>query len=53
MSDDADVRDDIRLPEGDLGKDIKSRFDAGEQFMITVIKALDQEAAIGIKNMAK
>ena len=53
MGDNGEVRDDIRVPEGDLGKDIQSKFDAGEQLLVTVISAMGEECAIQMKNMPK
>ena len=53
MDDSGDVRDDIRLPAGDLGKEIQDRFSKDDQLMVTVIKAMDEETAIGVKNMPK
>ena len=53
MDDNGEVRDDIRLPDSDLGKEIQSKFDAGDQLLVTVISAMAEEAAIQIKNMPK
>ncbi|XP_077998402.1 eukaryotic translation initiation factor 5A-1-like [Glandiceps talaboti] len=51
MDDSGDTRDDIKLPDNDLGKDINTRFSSEEVFMVTVLKACDEEVAIGVKNM--
>ncbi|XP_008319959.1 eukaryotic translation initiation factor 5A-1 [Cynoglossus semilaevis] len=51
LRDSGDVREDLKIPEGDLGKDIESRVDGGEEIMITVLNAMEEEAAIGIKNL--
>jgi translation initiation factor 5A len=53
MGDTGDTKDDIRLPEGDLGKEIQDKFDTGEQFMVTVLKACKEEVAIATKAMTK
>ncbi|CAI8031337.1 Eukaryotic translation initiation factor 5A-1 [Geodia barretti] len=53
MDDGGDQRADIRLPEGDLGKEIQDRFDADETFMVTVLKACTEEVAIATKAMTK
>lgn len=53
MDDAGEVRDDIRLPEGDIGKEIMERIERDDQFMVTVLAAMGEEAAIGTKNMAK
>ena len=39
--------------EGDLGKEIKSKYDNGEDVMVTVQAAMGEEKAIGNKQMAK
>ena len=53
MTEGGDVREDIRLPEGDLGKEIQERFEKEEQLLVTVLSAMDEEAAIAVKNMPK
>ena len=53
MEDNGEVREDIRLPDTDLGKEIQSKFDHGDQLLVTVISAMDEEAAIQVKNMPK
>ena len=53
MDDVGDMREDIKLPEGDIGKEIQSKFEAGESFMVTVISAMGDEAAIATKAMTK
>lgn len=51
MDECSELRDDIRLPAGDLGADIKARFDKGEQILVTVLKAMEEEMAISCKAM--
>lgn len=53
MDDGGETRDDVKVPEGDLGKEIQEKFDKGEQLMVTVLKAIDDEMAIACKNMPK
>ncbi|KAG7495502.1 eukaryotic translation initiation factor 5A-1 [Solea senegalensis] len=48
-----EVREDLKVPEGDLGKEIENKHDAAEEIMITVISAMEEEAAISIKAMGK
>lgn len=52
MDDAGEVRDDIKLPEGDLGKEIQSKHEAGD-ILVTVIKAMGEEVAIATKAMTK
>ena len=53
MCDDGSTREDLKLPDGDLGKDIRNKFDNDEQIMITVQKAMGEEAVVGTKAMTK
>ena len=53
MNDDGEIRQDIKLPEGDIGTEIKKKHENDEQFMVTILKAMGQEAAVGTKNIAK
>eukprot|EP00048_Salpingoeca_helianthica_P014339 m.221205 g.221205 ORF g.221205 m.221205 type:complete len:160 (+) comp15739_c0_seq1:78-557(+) len=54
MSEDgADTRSDLRVPEGELGEDIRTRFAADEAITVTVLSACDEEQVIAVKNMAK
>ncbi|KAK2814750.1 hypothetical protein Q7C36_023016 [Tachysurus vachellii] len=53
MMDNGDVREDLRVPEGDLGKEIESKHSAGEDMMITVLSAMGEESAVGIKAFTK
>lgn len=34
MSDNGDIREDLRVPENDVGKEIESKFEAGDEFMV-------------------
>ncbi|XP_029900208.1 eukaryotic translation initiation factor 5A-1-like [Myripristis murdjan] len=45
------VRDDLKLPDGDLGKEVERKFKAEEQFLVTVLSAVDEESVVGTKAM--
>uniref|UniRef100_H3CMF9 Eukaryotic translation initiation factor 5A n=1 Tax=Tetraodon nigroviridis TaxID=99883 RepID=H3CMF9_TETNG len=53
MDDDGSIREDLKLPESELGKDIKTKFDNGEELMLTVLKGVGEEQVIGIKGAGK
>ena len=54
MDDQGEIRDDIKVPEGDLGKEIQDKSkDQDNQYLVTILKAVGEEAAIAIKNMPK
>ena len=53
MEDSGDTREDIKLPEGDIGKEIQTKFENDDQFMVTIISAMGEEAAIATKAITK
>ncbi|KAL2147842.1 hypothetical protein VTI28DRAFT_5614 [Corynascus sepedonium] len=42
-------KNDVKLPEGELGQKIQEGFDAGKDLLITVLAAMNEEAAIDCK----
>jgi translation initiation factor 5A len=44
-----ETRDDIKLPAGDLGTEIKDRFEKEESIKVTVLKAMGEEAILSFK----
>lgn len=48
-----DTKDDIKVPEGEIGEQIMRMFDDGKEIVVTVIKALGEEAAISAKEAPK
>ncbi|XP_064650872.1 eukaryotic translation initiation factor 5A-1-like [Lineus longissimus] len=53
MADDGTTKEDIRIPEvaTDIGKEIQEKIDGGEPFMITILSAMGEEAASGVKSL--
>ncbi|XP_006813641.1 eukaryotic translation initiation factor 5A-1-like [Saccoglossus kowalevskii] len=53
LEDDSSVRDDIKNPSNELGKEIADRFANEEQLLVTVLSAMGHECAISVKNCPK
>lgn len=54
MDDIGETREDIKLPEGDVGKEIMAKFENPDlSYSVTVLCACGQEMAIAVKNMPK
>ncbi|TFY52555.1 hypothetical protein EVJ58_g9949 [Rhodofomes roseus] len=49
MSQDGTSKDDVRLPEGDIGKEITDAFDEGKDLLVTIVSAMGEEQAISWK----
>merc|ERR1711993_165182 len=49
MADNGDTKEDIKNPENDIGKEIRKKFDDGDQFLVTILSAMGEEAAVGTK----
>jgi len=46
-----DTKDDLKVPDDDVGNDIEKKFEAGEACEVTVMSAMGEEKAVGIKAM--
>lgn len=44
MTQDGTPKDDVKIPEGDLGKQIQEDFDAGKELLVTIVSAMGEEA---------
>lgn len=53
MTTDGDTKDDVKVPEGEIGDKIQSDFDDGKDLIISVISAMGEEAAISHKEAPK
>ncbi|NP_001080536.1 eukaryotic translation initiation factor 5A L homeolog isoform X1 [Xenopus laevis] len=53
LSDSGDVREDLKIPDGDLGKEILAKHEAGEEILVTVLNAMSEECAVALKAMTK
>jgi len=45
-----DLREDLKLPDGELGQQLKNDYDGGKDILCTVLKACGDEVVIAIKN---
>jgi len=50
MGDGGDLREDLRLPEGELGTQIRAEYDNGREILCTVLKSCGEECVIAVKN---
>ncbi|OJT01577.1 Eukaryotic translation initiation factor 5A [Trametes pubescens] len=53
MSQDGNPKDDVKVPEGELGKQIQADFDDGKDLLVTIISAMGEEQAISVKEAPK
>ncbi|OMJ14671.1 Eukaryotic translation initiation factor 5A [Smittium culicis] len=53
MDADGNMKDDNRLPEGDLGDQLTADFDSGKELNVTVLMAMGEEAVISYKEAPK
>ena len=51
MDDGGDTKDDLKLPDDDVGKEIKAKQEAGETFIVTVLGACGEEKIVGTKTL--
>lgn len=49
MSNDGASKDDVKVPEGEIGEQISSQFDDGKDLMVTIVSAMNEEQAISFK----
>jgi len=53
MSNDGTAKDDVKVPEGDVGAKIQADFDDGKELIITVVGAMGEELALAVKEAPK
>lgn len=49
MTQDGTSKDDVKVPEGELGKQIEEDFEAGKDLIISVVSAMGEEMALTVK----
>ncbi|KAK7577991.1 hypothetical protein V9T40_010196 [Parthenolecanium corni] len=50
MSDSGELREDLKIPEGELGAQLKADYESGKELLCTVLKSCGEECVIAIKN---
>jgi translation initiation factor 5A len=45
MSDNGDLREDLKVPEGDVGTQLRAEYDAGKDILCTVLKSCGEEVS--------
>jgi len=53
MTTDGTPKDDVKVPEGDLGKQIEADFEEGKDLIISIISSMGEEACISYKEAPK
>jgi len=53
MDSDGNAKDDVKVPEGDLGKQIVGDFEVGKDLLVTIVAAMGEEQAISVKEAPK
>ncbi|KAJ2576085.1 translation initiation factor eIF5A, partial [Coemansia sp. RSA 1836] len=53
MDDAGEMKEDVKIPEGELGTKISAEFEEGKELLVTILKAMGEEAAISHKEAPK
>ncbi|KAJ6256943.1 Eukaryotic translation initiation factor [Drechslerella dactyloides] len=46
---DGNSKDDVKVPDSEIGKAVQDDFDAGKDLLITILTAMGEEAAVAVK----
>lgn len=49
MLSDGTSKDDVKVPDGDLGKQIQEAFDEGKDLLVTIVSSMNEEQAMSFK----
>jgi len=49
MTSDGGIKNDVKIPEGEVGDGIQKEFEAGKEVLVTVVSAMGEEAAMTYK----
>lgn len=53
MSPDGSPKDDVKLPDGELGGQISGEFEGGKDLLVTIVSAMGEEQAVSFKEAPK
>jgi len=53
MNSDGVTKDDVKVPDDDIGKQIQADFDDGKELLVTIVAAMGEEQAISYKEAPK
>ncbi|KAI8147666.1 eukaryotic translation initiation factor 5A-2 [Fennellomyces sp. T-0311] len=53
LLDDGSTKDDVKLPEGEIGAQMEADFDEGKELLVTVVAAMGEEHALSFKEAPK
>ncbi|KAI8889260.1 eukaryotic translation initiation factor 5A [Backusella circina FSU 941] len=53
MLQDGSTKDDVKLPEGELGEKLEEAFDNGDELIVSVVSAMGEEHALSYKEAPK
>jgi len=53
MTQEGDTKDDVRVPDGELGEKISAEFEEGKDLLVSVISAMNEEAVVAYKEAPK
>ena len=49
MSGDGSSKDDVKVPDGEIGDQISKEFDDGKDLLVTIVAAMGEEQCIAFK----
>merc|ERR1712080_355367 len=52
MDDNGETKSDLKVPDDDVGKEVVAKFEADENFLVTVLSAVGEEKIVGTKVFA-
>jgi translation initiation factor 5A len=53
MTQDGATKDDVKLPEGELGEQMERDFEEGKDLIVTVVSSMGEEHALSVKEAPK